>query len=121
MMLAVPKSDILQAIMVTYENRKELMDFLGEHMHRMSITSDGDISLEIVNDCDNFSGFLSGSYDYQEASTGDIIMKFSVGYFMVMKAPMFKLLFDYHFVPDKPPEEWENSNDREVSKKTGQS
>lgn len=112
MMLAVPKSDILQAIMVTYGNRKELKDFLGEHMHRMTITSDGDIRLDILNNCDN---------DYQEASNGDIIVKFSDGYFMVMQAPMFKLLFDCHFVPDKPPETWENSNDREIPKETGQS
>lgn len=115
MILAVPKSDILQAVMVSYGNRKELMEFLGEHMDRLIITSDGDISLYIRNSCGD------GSYDYQEASAGDIILKFSVGYFMVMKAPMFKLLFDYHFVPDKPPETWENSNDREVPAETGQS
>ena len=115
MMLAVPKSDILQAVMVSYGNRKELIEFLGERMHRLSVSINGDISLDIWNSCGD------DSYDYQEASTGDIIVKFSVGYFMVMKAPMFKLLFDYHFVPNKPPEEWENSNDREVPKETGQS
>lgn len=101
MMLAVPKSDILQAIIVSYGNQEEIKAFLGEHMYRMSISSGGDINLDIRNSCDD------GSYEYQEASIGDIIVKFSVGYFMVMKAPMFKLLFDCHFVPDKPPETWE--------------
>lgn len=119
MMLAVPKSDILQAIMVSYGNREEIKEFLGECMDEILITQ----SHNRVSVAFHRKLFYTEDevQEYQVATKGDIIVKATEGGFMVLKPWMFDALFDYHFVPDKPPEEWENSNDREVPAETGQS
>lgn len=118
MMLAVPKSDILQAIMVSYGNREEVKEFLGDHLWGITVTANGDIDIRFLEMVE-WNGHFTA--EYATASTGDIIVKLNTGDFLGLKPKMFNVLFDYHFVPNKPQEEWENSNDREVSKETRQS